>query len=150
MSAPGPKVFVSYSHRDEKTREQLASFLRPLEREGLLAWWADTDLEGGGDWRWEIEQTLAAATAAVLLVSQDFLASDFIAREELPHLLARAEAGELILLPVFLSPSLVETLELPFTDLRTGERRKVKLTKFQRVRVPARQVYSHSASVGSL
>jgi hypothetical protein len=62
---PGPKVFVSYSHRDGKALDQLQRFLRPLEREGLLAAWADTGLHGGGDWRREIDRVLAEATVAV-------------------------------------------------------------------------------------
>lgn len=124
---PGPKVFVSYSHRDEKALEQLQRFLHPLEREGLITAWADTRIEGGHDWRKEIETALADATVAVLLISQDFLSSRFITEEEMPRILAREAAGKMTILPVFLSPSLVDEIDYP--DPCSGGR--VLLTKFQ-------------------
>lgn len=133
---PGPKVFVSYSHKNKKALEQLQRFLRPLERDGLIIAWADIGLEGGGDWRKKIEQALAEATIAVLLVSQDFLDSEFITREEVPRILEREAAGHITVLPVFLSPSLVE--EIGYPDPHTGGKDKVLLTKFQGYGTPAK------------
>lgn len=133
---PGPKVFVSYSHKDEKALEQLQRFLRPLERDGLITAWADTGLKGGDDWKREIEQALADATVAVLLISQDFLNSKFITEEEIPRVLAREAAGLMTILPVFLSPSQVE--EIGYPDPRTVGRDKVLLTKFQGYGTPAK------------
>jgi TIR domain-containing protein len=126
---PGPKVFVSYCRKDEKALEQLQRFLRPLERDGLLSPWADTRIEGGAAWKTEIDQVLSGAAVAVLLISQDFLNSPFITEEELPRILEREAAGRMTVLPVFLSPSLVE--DMGFPDPRTGGRTKVLLTKFQ-------------------
>lgn len=126
---PGPKVVVSYSHKDEKALEQLQRFLRPLERDGLLSAWADTRLEGGDDWQREIEQALAEAKVAVLLISQDFLNSKFIVEEEVPRVLAREAAGKMTVLPVFLSPSFVE--ETRFPKPGAGGAETVLLTKFQ-------------------
>ncbi len=126
---PGPKVFVSYSHRNQEALAQLQRFLRPLEREGLIAAWADTALEGGDDWEREIDEALAEATVAVLLISQDFLDSTFIVREEMPRLLEREATGHLTVIPVFLSPSMAG--DLGFSDPRSGGRAKVLLTKFQ-------------------
>jgi TIR domain len=133
---PGPKVFVSYSHRDGKALDQLQRFLRPLEREGLLAAWADTALHGGDDWKREIDQALAEATVAVLLISQDFLDSSFIVKEEMPRILEREAAGRMTVLPVFLSPSLAG--DVGFPDPRTGGRTKILLTKFQGCGTPAK------------
>lgn len=126
---PGPKVFVSFSHRDKRALAQLQRYLRPLEREGLVSAWADTGLEGGADWEQEIEAALASAELAVLLISQDFLASDYIAKKEIPKLLEREAAGGLKILPVFLTPSLVDRMHFP--DPRTGGRDKILLSKFQ-------------------
>ena len=126
---PGPKVFVSYCRKDEKALEQIQRFLRPLERDGLLCPWADTRIVGGAAWKTEIGQALADATVAVLLISQDFLDSAFITQEEAPRILEREAAGRLTVLPVFLSPSLVE--DIGFSDPRTGGGAKVLLTKFQ-------------------
>lgn len=126
---PKPKVFVSYSHRNEKALAQLLRFLRPLEREGLVAAWADTTLQAGDDWKRKIDEALAEATVAVLLISQDFLDSTFITREEVPRLLEREATGHLTMIPVFLSPSLAG--ELGFSDPRSGGRTKISLTRFQ-------------------
>jgi hypothetical protein len=126
---PGPKVFVSYSHRNGKALSQLQRFLRPLEREGLIAAWADTDLEAGDDWKREIDEALATATVGVLLISQDFLDSTFIVQQEVPRLLEREATGSLTIIPVFLSPSLAG--DLAFPDPRSGGRSKIPLTKFQ-------------------
>lgn len=126
---PGPKVFVSYSHRNAKALAQLQRFLRPLEREGLLAAWSDTDLQAGDDWERKIDEALVTATVGVLLISQDFLDSTFIVQREVPPILAREATGHLTVIPVFLSPSLVG--DLTFADPRSGGRTRIPLTKFQ-------------------
>lgn len=126
---PKPKVFVSYSHRNGEALAQLLRFLRPLEREGYVAAWADTALEGGDDWKRKIDEALAEATVGVLLISQDFLDSTFIVQEEVPRLLEREATGHLTLIPVFLSPSLAG--DLGFSDPRSGRRTRISLTKFQ-------------------
>lgn len=126
---PKPKVFVSYSHRNGEALAQLQRFLRPLDREGLVAAWADTALAAGDDWKREIDEALATATVGVLLISQDFLDSPFIVQEEVPRLLEREATGHLTMIPVFLSPSLAG--DIGFPDPRSGGRTKVLLTKFQ-------------------
>ena len=132
------KIFISYSHHDDQHLDQLKKFLTPLERNGLIDWWADTRLEGGDDWQAEIDRALDEASVALLLVSQDFLASDYITRRELPILLARAHAGDVTLLSVFLRPSAVKTTKYEFTDRASGELRRVKLTKYQGYGEPGR------------
>ena len=99
-----PSVFVSYSHRDRDWLDRLRVHLKPLERAGSIGVWDDTRLAAGQVWHDEIRQALAAASVAVFLVSADFLASDFIAGEELPQLLEAAERRGVLILPVFLSP----------------------------------------------
>ena len=126
---PKPKVFVSYSHKDRKALAELKPFLKPLERDGLLSAWEDTRIPAGADWQQEIDQGLEEAKVAVLLIAQTFLASDFIVEKELPRILEREAQGQLTILPVFLSPSLVE--DVGFADPRTAGRTKVVLSKFQ-------------------
>jgi uracil-DNA glycosylase family 4 len=101
---PPAKVFISYSRRDHTALERLQVHLKPLEREGLIERWDDTRIKAGGRWKDEIREALATAKVAVLLVSADFLASDFIAAEELPPLLNAEQARELINLPVIWGP----------------------------------------------
>jgi hypothetical protein len=62
-------------------------------RDGVLELWDDTRITLGTTWRQELEQALGRASVAILIVSADFLASDFIAENELPILLDRASRG---------------------------------------------------------
>lgn len=98
------RVFISYSHTDREYLDRLLVHLTPLQRDGLLELWADTHLRAGDKWNSEIEKALSRATVAVLLVSADFLASDFIARDELPPLLKSAEERGARVIPVIVKP----------------------------------------------
>ena len=100
----GNKIFVSYSHKDKEYMERLMVHLKPLQRTGEIDAWVDTRIKSGDDWKQEIETALSDAKIAVLMVSADFLASDFIIENELPPLLDGAEAKGTLILPVILKP----------------------------------------------
>jgi hypothetical protein len=106
--APSPtrtKVFISYSHADKEWLDRLKRHLKPLVREGNLDCWDDTHIRPGDDWKQEIQNALDTAQVAVLLISADFFASDFIDKTELPPLLDAAQAEGVLILPVIISAS---------------------------------------------
>lgn len=99
------RVFISYSHADSVWLERLRVHLKPLERAGVVDAWDDTKIRAGGIWAEEIKSGIERAKVVLLLVSADFMASDFIQERELPMLLNAAEDEGATIIPVILSPS---------------------------------------------
>jgi hypothetical protein len=106
------RVFISYSHADRNWLERLQVHLRPLIRESIADIWDDTRIRAGDQWQNAIRDALDAASVAVLLISADFLASDFVQSEELPALLKAAEERGLLILQLIVSPSRFERTPL--------------------------------------
>jgi hypothetical protein len=100
------RIFISYSHKeDPKWLDRLKVHLTPLERQGLVDRWDDTKIQPGTGWKESIQQALDSATVAVLLVSADFLASEFISKNELPPLLKAAQDKGTLIMPIFVKPT---------------------------------------------
>lgn len=99
------RVFISYSHEDVRYLKRLRVHLRPLERNHVIEVWDDTRISPGTEWRKAISDALSSAKVGILLISADFLASDFIVNNELPPLLNAASSGGTTILSVILSPS---------------------------------------------
>ena len=106
------KVFISYSHEDKQWLKRLQTMLKPLIRSQIIDLWDDTQIPVGKNWLEAITSALEAAKVAVLLVSPDFLASDFIANEELPIFLNAERKGGLKIVVIHISPSLYDHTEI--------------------------------------
>ncbi len=106
------KVFISYSQKDKRWLDRLRLHLSLFERAGEIEVWDDTKIAVGASWKEEIKEALEMSRVAVLLVSPDFLASDFISNQELPALIKAAEEREIRLLPILVRPCAIEETEL--------------------------------------
>lgn len=131
------KIVVSYSHLDKEWLERIRVHLRPIERQGLIELWDDTRIRPGMSWREEIEDALQSAASAIILVSANFLASDFCTTQELPQLLKRASANGVKILPVILSPCQLETSPalLSFQAVNPPSRTLIEMDQGERERV---------------
>lgn len=95
-----PSIFGSYSHKDRKYVEAVRLHLKPLERDNALEFWDDSKIKAGEQWRDEIQLAIQRASAAILFVSANFLASDFIHTDEIPPLLAEAKQRGTLIIPL--------------------------------------------------
>ena len=99
-------VFVSYSHADQEYLTDVKRHFKPFLSQ--IDFWDDTKIKPGQKWKQEIQKAMKKAKVAILLLSTDFLGSDFIATDELPPLLKAAEEDGAAILIVILKPCLFE------------------------------------------
>jgi hypothetical protein len=128
------RIFISYSHTDLRWISRLDVHLKPIVDNGLVARWDDRQIKPGSKWREEIRLAINAASIAILFISADYLASEFITKDELPPLLRAAEEKGCQILPIIVSPCrYLRTLALaefqainspsrPLTRMSTHER----------------------------
>src|SRR5262245_58363439 len=105
------KIFIGCSHKDREWSERLQAHLKDSQCRGFVDVWEDTRIYSGSNWLGEVKIALNSASIAVLLVSADFLASDFIAKKEFPLLLAEAGNDGVEIISVILSPSNFDQIE---------------------------------------
>lgn len=98
------RLFISYAHEDEILCKRLIAHLRSLTNEGLITLWSHSQIVAGELWDKEIQTQLTSAKVILLLVSSDFLASEYVNKVELPIATARHQRDEAWVIPVILRP----------------------------------------------
>jgi len=107
-----PTIFISYAHQNTDWLQAVRETLAPLVHGGIVSTWWDGDIVPGDDWRQEIDTALQSAELAILLVTRQFLASDFIRETELPYLFDAADEGRVGLLWIPVGDALFEETRL--------------------------------------
>jgi formylglycine-generating enzyme required for sulfatase activity len=97
------EVFFSYSRKDKALRDELDTHLALLKRRGLTTW-HDCQIVAGSEWEEEINRHIKTADIILLLISSDFIASNYCYETELPNILQRHEARKAYVIPVLLRP----------------------------------------------
>lgn len=142
------KVFISYAHKDSDFKAQLNVHLKNLERTFPLEVWSDTMILSGQEWNPSIFEKLRTAHIILLLISPDFIASDFCYKEEMKEALILHDHKRSLIIPIMLRPvkeeghpfTKIQTLptkprfiddwensDAAFTDIITGMERSIKL-----------------------
>jgi len=149
------KVFISYSHNDEKWKDELTDHLGVLGKEGLLEIWDDRQIAVGDRWRKEIEKSLESANVGLLLVTAKFLNSNFILEEEVPRLLERRQKEGVRVIPLIVRPCAWELIEwLNPIQVRPKDARPLSTMKvYQRdtaLAILAEEIYKLSKEPGDV
>ncbi len=98
------EVFCAYSHNDETLRDELEKHLSITKRSGLISLWHDRKISGGTEWEGKVDDHLNSADMILLLVSSDFIASDYCYEKEMTRAIARHDKREARVIPVILRP----------------------------------------------
>ncbi len=120
------ELFYSYAHKDEKLRNELNKHLYNLKRQGLIVDWYDRDISAGTDWEQEIDSHLNTAQMILLLISPDFMASEYCFSIEMKRALERHETEEARVIPIILKS--VDWSGAPFCKLQVLPRNRRPVT----------------------
>jgi len=110
------EVFLSYAHQDQTFRSELDKHLSGLKRQGIISSWSDSDIVPGTEWRPQIMSHLNTAQIILLLISADFLDSDFCYSIEMTRAIERHQTNEARVLPIILRPC--DWKGTPFAELQ--------------------------------
>jgi len=109
-------IFIAYSHRDEELRDELVRHMSIFDRQGIVSTWYDRRITPGGNWRNEIDSHLKNAHIILLLISSDFLASDYCYDIEVKQAIKQHKNKQSRVIPIILRP--VEWEGAPFSNLQ--------------------------------
>ncbi len=100
------EIFCCYARKDQSFLNELKKHLNPLQRRGLITIWSDIDIDAGTVWEEEIKKHLNTAHIILLLISPDFMASEYCYSTEMQRALERHERKEARVIPIILRPTI--------------------------------------------
>lgn len=128
-NADGPlEVFISYSHQDDELRKKLDTHLSGLKREGNIVAWHDRAIEAGEEWETQIKGHLESAQIILLLVSPDFIASNYCYDIEMQRAMDRHNEGTARVIPIILRPC--DWKRSPFSKLQSLPKEGLPITRW--------------------
>src|SRR5437667_1664706 len=117
------EVFISYAHEDQALLKEMEKHLATLKRQNIIASWYDGNIMPGTEWESQIMERLNSAQIILLLVSADFINSDFCYSIEMEQALTRQKTDQARVIPIILRP--VDWKGTPFAKLQalpTGDK----------------------------
>jgi len=131
LSTKRTEVFISYKQNarvDKQRLDELRVFLKSLELDYGITIWYDEMLRTGDEWKKEIRDHMFVARVAILMISPEFLASEFIRNEELPELLQAAINDNALIIPVPIRQAQIED-----TKIKCKDGQEIRLADYQAV-----------------
>lgn len=128
-SAKSLEVFLCYSHQNEDMRKQLEKHLHIMQRQGLIIAWHDTMIDAGKEWEQETNKHLNKAHIILLLISPDFMDSDYCYSTQMKRALDRHNIREAIVIPILLRT--VDLEDAPFKHLKALPRNGKFVTQWR-------------------
>jgi Ca-activated chloride channel homolog len=122
------KIFCCYAREDEAALKDLRKHLRSLEFQGLISTWYDGEISAGAEWEQEIRTHLEEAQIILLLVSSDFIASDYCYNKEMKQAMERHEQKKARVIPIMFRP--VDCSGTPFSKLQALPKDALPITKW--------------------
>lgn len=129
IPAPAIRLFYSYSHNDEALLKKLRNHLSLLRQQSLINEWHDRNIDAGADWKYQIDVHLNNAHIILLLISSDFIASEYCYSIEMQQALDKHEAGSARVIPVLIRPADWKTA--PFAKLQVLPRNAQPITTWE-------------------
>ena len=118
-------IFCCYARKDRELLEQLLTHLAPLQRQHLITIWSDQDLNAGVEWEKELHARLESADIILLLISPDFMSSDYCYSTEMGRAITRHDQGSAHVVPLLLRPTLWKTAPFAKLQMRPSNARPV-------------------------
>jgi hypothetical protein len=123
-------VFYSYAHEDEEHRARLSKYLASLRREGLIKEWFDANIPAGDEFEQAINKNIYIADIIVLVISMDFINSDYCWENELPEALKLHREEKAKVIPVIIRPISIDISATPFGKLKVLPKDGKPITKW--------------------